>query len=410
MSLYKIVFLALLTLSFLYKLFLHVRTYRSRHNPIPENVADVYEPEAYLRWKSYSAESTRLAAWSDAAKFAVLFLLLALNVFALTDGIANDFWAAICVTLIALAASALVDAPFQYYGNMNIEERYGFNRYTKKLFWVDQIKGFLLNALFSAALVSLFVLCFRLLGNRMPLAFAAAGLLFIIFTMFLSPLLMRFQFKVRPLEEGELRDKLTAMLEQHGFRVRAIELIDASKRTSKVNASFSGLGKAKTITLFDTMFESFSTDEIVAIFAHEMGHGLHRDILKMVVQQAFLFVLIGLCLWFTASTEAISAAFGFTGVSLGLSYLLVLEAELGVLSPVLDFAQSALSRRDEYAADRQAVEEGYGEAMVSALKKLARVDFSNLSPDPLVVTLSYSHPPIDQRVAAIEAALAARKG
>ena len=141
MSLYKIVFLALLTLSFLYKLFLHVRTYRSRHNPIPENVADVYDTDAYLHWKNYSAESTRLAAWSDAAKFAVLFLLLALNVFALTDGIANDFWAAICVTLIALAASALVDAPFQYYGNMNIEERYGFNRYTKKLFWQDQIKG-----------------------------------------------------------------------------------------------------------------------------------------------------------------------------------------------------------------------------------------------------------------------------
>lgn len=409
MSLYKIVFLILITLSFLYKLFLHVRTYRSRHNPIPENVADVYDADAYLRWKNYTAESTRLAAWSDAAGFAVLFLLLACNVFALTDKIANDYLAAIAVTLIALAASALVEAPFQYFDSMHIEERYGFNRYTKKLFWVDQIKGFILNALFSVALVCLFVLCFRLLGSRMPLAFAAAGLLFILFSVFISPLIMRFQFKVQPLEEGELRDKLSAMLKKHGFHVRAIELIDASKRTSKVNASFSGLGKAKTITLFDTMLESFSTDEIVAIFAHELGHGLHRDMLKLVIQQAVLFVLIGLCLWFTASTEAVSTAFGFSGVSLGLAYLLVQDAELGVLSPILDLVQAALSRRAEYAADRQAVEEGYGEALASALKKLARVDFSNLSPDPLVVTLSYSHPTISQRVAAIDAALARRR-
>ena len=178
--------------------------------------------------------------------------------------------------------------------------------------------------------------------------------------------------------------------------------MDASRRSTKSNAYFSGFGKMKTIVLYDTMVQAMTTDEICAVFAHEMGHGLHKDTLKnqllSFVQMLFLSVLA----WLTLRTSDIFTAFGFPGVNYGFALFLIMSVEFALIAPLFGLLVNGISRRAEYRADAQAVEEGYGEALISALKKLTRENFGELAPSPLLVKLEYSHPTLSQRITAIE--------
>ena len=206
------------------------------------------------------------------------------------------------------------------------------------------------------------------------------------------------------LEDGELKDKLLALLNKYGYKVKAIEVMDASRRTTKLNAYFTGFGKMKTIVLYDNLLTAMSEDEICAIFAHEMGHGLHKDVLKGQILNIFQMVLIGAMALGTLSVPEFYTAFGFEGINYGFTYIL-LGVGLGVLQPLIGLISNAMSRAHEYRADRQAVIEGYGEAMITAFKKLAKDNFSHLSPSRINVALEYSHPPLDRRVEEVEKAM-----
>ena len=240
------------------------------------------------------------------------------------------------------------------------------------------------------------------LGKLMPVVFAAALFLFILFITFLYPFFSRIFNKFTPLEDGELKDKLTGLLEKNGYRVRAIQVMDASRRSSKSNAYFTGFGKTKTIVLFDTLVASSTPDEICAVFAHEMGHGIHKDTLKNQALSLLNVCLIALCAYLTVSCAELNKPFGFDGVNYGFAMVLVGEIELAIISPLLGLFSAWHSRRAEFRADRQAVVEGYGKDLISALKTLARENFSHLAPSPLIVKLEYSHPPLSERIKAIE--------
>ena len=223
-----------------------------------------------------------------------------------------------------------------------------------------------------------------------------------LFFSFLYPFFSKIFNKFTPLEDGELKQRLTALLEKNGYQVRAIQVMDASRRSTKSNAYFTGFGKMKTIVLFDTLVQAMTPDEICAVFAHEMGHGLHRDTLKNQVLTFLQVLILGALAWLTLRTPAIFSSFGFSQINYGFALILIMSVEFALIAPLFGLFTSWVSRRAEYRADAQAVKEGCGEALVSALKKLAKENFSNLAPSPLLVKLEYSHPTLSQRIDAIE--------
>jgi STE24 endopeptidase len=235
----------------------------------------------------------------------------------------------------------------------------------------------------------------------MILLFALIVFAFSLSTAFLYPLFSRLGNKFVPLEEGELRSSLMALLTKHGYKVKAIEVMDASRRTTKLNAYFTGFGKMKTIVLFDNLVNAMTPEEICAVFAHELGHGLHKDVLKMQILNFGNLLVMAVVAWLAVRDPRFHEAFGFAGVNYGFGFILA-GIGLALTQPLGSMVINARSRKAEFRADRQAVKEGYGEAMVTALKKLARENFSHLAPSPINVFLEYSHPPLSQRIARVE--------
>lgn len=399
---YKIAILIAYAAVYLYGLFLDIVIYRSKNNPTPENVRDIYDAETYKKWRAYHAERCALMTVAETVSFLVFFVIVAAGVMprlALTD---NVYVSALTLLFFMVTIDSLVSAVFDYIGSMKIEEKYGFNNMKLGTFIADEVRSYIISLVMMSALLSLFILIHRALGDLIIVLFSCILAAVLLIISFLYPLLSRMNNKFTPLPEGELRDRLTALLSANGYHVKEIEVMDASRRTTKSNAYFTGYGKTKTIVLFDTLLEAMTTDEIVAVFAHELGHGLHRDTVKNSALGILQMVVVALLAWLTVRTGAIYADFGFESLNYGLALLLVIIVEFPLVSPVFSVIAGLLSRRAEYRADAHAVREGYGEALISGLKKLSRENLADLSPSKIEVALTYSHPPISRRIEAIE--------
>ena len=401
----KAAVLVVFTVIYLYQMVLSVIHMRSARNPVPVNVIDVYDEETYGKWRAYHGERSRFAIVSGTASFLIDFALLAFNAYAAFAGLfpRTPFLQMFAVMLLS-ALSSLLMIPFSWHSTMGIEEKYGFNKATAKTFWGDQAKEFLIGLVLMTGIGALLMAVHQALGDWLILAFAILMTVFALIISFLYPVLSRVFNKFQPLEDGELKEKLTALLEKNGYKVRAIKIMDASRRTTKSNAYFSGFGKMKTIVLYDTLVETMTTDEICAVFAHEMGHGLHKDTLRNQILSFVQMALLGVLAWLTLRTPEVFQAFGFEGVNYGFAILLIMSVEFALVSPLFGLVINFFSRRAEYRADAQAVKEGYGQELISALKKLARQNYADLAPSPLLVKLEYSHPTLSQRIDAIEKA------
>ena len=307
----------------------------------------------------------------------------------------------LAVVLLETLVSTIAGVGIQYYATMVIEEKYGFNRSSIKTFVTDQIRNLLLELLLSLLLAWLLASLHRALGDWMILLFALAMFCFTLLISFLYPIFSRIGNKFVPLEDGELKDRLMGLLTKHGYQVKAIEVMDASRRTTKLNAYFTGFGKLKTIVLYDNLVNSMTVEEICAVFSHELGHGLHKDVLKQQIMNFGNLLLMALVVWLSVRNPELHAAFGFSTLNYGFAYVIA-GIGLTLTQPVSSMAMNAYSRFAEFRADRQAVQEGYGDALVTALKKLARENFSHLAPSPVNVVLEYSHPPLSQRIAEVE--------
>ena len=399
----KTIVIIILIVVHLYRTLLRIIDWRSEKNPIPANVSDVYDAETYRKWRAYHGEKCRLGMLSGAAGFAIELALMAGNLYAafarlFPQGLFTQMFAVLLLS--ALAELPLL--PFEWIDTMVIEEKYGFNRSSKGTFWMDRLKQFAIGLLIMTVVGSVLMGAHRWLGDWMIVAFAAVMMLLVLGISFLFPLLSRVFNKFTPLEAGELRDRLTGLLERHGYRVRAIQVMDASRRSTKSNAYFTGFGRMKTIVLYDTLVQSNTPEEICAVFAHELGHGLHRDTLKMQILNLMQMAALGVLAWLTLRGGALFTPFGFEGVNYGFALILIMSVEYALIAPLFGLIANAVSRRAEYRADAQAVREGYGEALVSALRRLSRQNFADLAPSPLLVKLEYAHPTLSQRIDAIE--------
>ena len=400
---YKLIAIILLVIVHLYKLALLFINLRSEKNPIPENVKDVYDSETYEKWRTYHAEKNRFEIVSSTASFVVSLVLLACNVYsAFAKLFPDEIFMQTFAVILLVSLSSLADIPFEWHDKMGIEQKYGFNKSTAKTFWADQIKTFLITLIIMTGIGSLLFGLHLTFGDWLIPAFAIIMTLFLLLVAFLFPFFSRIFNKFTPLEEGELRDKLTALLEKNGYKVRAINVMDASRRSTKSNAYFSGFGKMKTIVLYDTLIASQSPDEICAVFAHELGHGLHKDTLKNQILTFLQMAVLAVFAWYTLRTLGIFTDFGFAGVNYGFALVLIMGVEFPFISPLYGLVGNYFSRRAEYAADAHAVKEGYGGQLISALKTLSKENYSNIAPSPLIVKLEYSHPTLSQRITAIE--------
>lgn len=399
---FKWIILLLALLGSAYSIVLEIVKYRSANNPTPENVSDVYDAETYQTWKKYSAEHCRLSLIAAAVTCVVTLVMLYTDVYAAFASLfpAGIFWQLFSVVLLETIVGTVVGLFENYVSTMVIEQKYGFNRSTMKTFIADRIRGLIIGLILSLGLVVLIAIFYTWLGGWMVVLFAAAVFCITLAISFLYPIFSRIGNKFVPLEEGELKERLMELLTSHGYHVKAIEVMDASRRTTKLNAYFTGFGKMKTIVLYDNLVNAMSADEICAVFAHELGHGLNKDVPKMQIMNVGNLVLMALVAWFTVRDPALHAAFGFAEVNFGFAYILM-GVILNLIQPLTGILTNAYSRKAEYRADRQAVKEGYGPAMITALKKLAKDNFAHLAPSRINVVLEYSHPPLSDRIAEV---------
>ncbi len=379
---------------------------------VPAEFADVYDAGTYRRSQEYTRARTRLGIVSSLFDLAVLVAFWLAGGFGWLDGLVRSFgagpiWTGLVFLVILFAAKAVLDIPFGVYATFVLEERFGFNRTTPATFVLDLLKGIMISAIIGVPVIIAFLALFEYAGWAAWIYAWLAAVAFSFLMQFLAPrLIMPLFNKFTPIEEGELKEAVLAYAEKARFPVKELYSIDASRRSSKGNAFFTGFGRNKRIALFDTLIKRHSTEELVGVLAHEIGHYKKHHILTGAVVSAVETALfLGLFSLFVEQAGLFSA-FGVESSSFyaGIVFVAIL---LRPMQYVLSVAGAALSRRHERQSDKfAAVTTGRPEDLAAALKRLSKDNLNNLTPHPFWVFLKYSHPPTLQRVRALASGLA----
>lgn len=373
---------------------------------LPPELADIYDAEKYKRSQQYLRWKQRFSTMTDAFSFLVMMLMLFLGGFALADSLVREvtthpiLMALLFFGMLGLAAD-LISIPFSAYNTFVIEERFGFNTTTVKTFILDRFKGWVVGALIGGGLLALIVWIYESSGQWFWLiAWVAISAFMIFMSMFYSNLIVPLFNKQRPLEEGELRDAIEGFAEKVGFKLKNIYVIDSSRRSTKGNAYFTGLGAKKRIVLYDTLIGKHSVEELVAVLAHEIGHYKKKHTVKNIFLSLLQTgVMLYILSWFLKSPVP-PAALGAQEPGFHMS-VLAFALLYSPLSMFIGLAMNGLSRKHEYQADRFAGVNYRPEALAMALKKLSVDNLSNLRPHPVYVFFNYSHPPLLKRLEAL---------
>lgn len=371
-------------------------------DPIPQELEDVYDTETYRKSQDYKKVNAKFSTLTSSFMLVITLLFFVFDGFAFVDQIArsisdNEIIVGLIFFGIIMLGSDILTTPFSYYKTFIIEERFGFNKSTPKLFLADKLKGWLMTIIVGGGLLALVIWFYQISGS---LFWVYAWIVFAVFAfvmnMFYSKLIVPLFNKQTPLEEGSLRNKIEQYAATVGFKLNNIFVIDGSKRSTKANAYFSGFGSEKRITLYDTLINDLEEDEIVAVLAHEVGHYKKNHI---IVNLFASVMLTGFTLWLLGmfiSNSIFSEALGVAEPSFHIG-LIAFGILYSPISGITGFLMSVLSRKFEYQADNFAKNTYAGDPLISSLKKLSRNSLSNLTPHPLYVKLHYSHPTLLQR-------------
>jgi STE24 endopeptidase len=375
---------------------------RSR-DPLDSSIANLYNQDERERSISYSAEKTRFSFYSSTFSTIIMIIALTYGWFAKLDNWMRDkLDNQILISLGFIAALSVIswwiNLPFQLYSIFGIEAKYGFNKITAKTFITDTIKATILSTLIGGLLLTAVLWIYQELGNKFWIfAWMLVGGFSLVMFMFGTTLILPLFNKLKPVEQGELRSAVEKYCASQGYSLGRLFVMDGSKRSTKANAFFSGMGRSKTIVLFDTLIEKLSTKEIVAVLAHEVGHYKKKHTLSMFIfsniQTFGTFALLG---WLLGYPE-LSTALGAEQSSFHLSALtfFILFTPLSI---VLGLANNSWSRHNEFEADTFAKQTNDATALKSALKKISTDSLANLSPHPLYVAFNYTHPPLAERL------------
>lgn len=403
------IIIALVALMYFIDLVITLVNYKYRHQPIPDIAKDIYDQEKYQKWLSYFMETMRFEIIVKSVSTGLLLVLLGFGFFGYLERITVQWFShPILQTLAFLGIfsllSMLTSLPFDYYGTFVIEEKYGFNKTTHKTFFVDILKNILVAAVLGGGLVALLNAIYLQFIDQIwwfvSYAWIIITVVMVILFVLNTKVFVKIFNKLTPLPEGELRDKIQALAEKVGFNVKAISVMDASKRSTKLNAFFSGLGKTREVVLFDTLVEKLDEEEILSVLAHELGHAVHKDVPRMLGLQIAMFGLYAVVIGFIMQSASLAHAFGLSGVHLGFS-LILFSILISPLELILTFPLNYISRKAEYAADAFATEHAGKSPTMNAFRVLAQENLANLTPHPLYVLIHYNHPTIPQRLEAI---------
>lgn len=399
-------YLILIILGFLGDKTLDYLNIRHRKKKLPHWIEDVYPEDKYKKQQAYESTHDRLYTFSGLVSTLIILVMLFTDGFAWLDQLvrsvtSHPIWLPVWYFAIIMVVSNLINLPFSYYNTFVIEERFGFNRMTRTTFYIDKIKTWLMGGFLGGGLF-IFVLYFYTLTQDYfwMLAWFVISAFTVFMTMFYSRLIVPLFNKQTPLEPGELRDAIQVFADKTDFKLESVFLIDGSKRSTKANAYLTGMGNKKRIVLYDTLLNDLSTDEIVAVLAHEIGHYKRKHTPKQlmisIAQLGLTLVILSVFLKFAPFSQALgveTASFHIGLIAFGIIY--------SPISTFLGVGLNAWSRKHEYEADAYAAWNGYGNQLVSALKKLSVNNLSNIHPHPWYVFVYYSHPPLWQRIKAI---------
>ena len=377
--------------------------HRSSKKPVAPEIADLYDPAEQKRSVAYAAANYRVSLISSCISFILMILALTFNWFAnLDDFVRSRFDSEIVISLVFIGVLALISnlisLPFGIYSTFKVEAEFGFNKSTPITFITDLVKGLALTVVIGGGLLTLVLWLYQELTATF---WIWAWLLFAGFSLFIfmfaTKIFLPLFNKLTPIEDGELKREISRYCDSQGYSLGKLFVMDGSKRSTKANAFFSGLGQSKTIVLFDTLIEKLSTREVVAVLAHEIGHYKRKHTLWMFLlsnmQSFILFALLGWLLSYPALSEALGASVSSFHIS-ALAFFLLFSP----VSTLIGLVNNALSRRNEYDADDFANETYDGQAIASALKKISTDSLANLSPHPLYVAVNYTHPPTLERL------------
>jgi STE24 endopeptidase len=394
---------------FLLDSFAKLLNLRSLRTQVPNEFLDVYDADRYRR----SQEYTRWNTWFDLVVSTID--LIALLVFWLVGGFeALDRFVRAChlppvgngllyLGILCVAREVLM-LPFEIYHTFVIEQKSGFNRTTVGTFCVDRTKEWLIAGLLMAGFTFIVLSLFEAFGLRAWIIGWIFSATISIALIYIAPtVILPLFFKLSPVPDGPLRDQVIEFSRSQHFPVRELLVIDGSRRSSKANAFFTGFGSNKRIALYDTLINSHTVPELLAVLAHEVGHYKKHHIVRHLLIGQLNLLLLFLGASFCISRPELFQAFGVSTPSyyVGLTLYLILMRPFAVLFGIL---MNYWSRKDEFEADRFAAESlGDPNPLIQALKRLSKDSLSNLTPHPLLVGLHFTHPPVLARIVALRA-------
>ncbi len=373
---------------------------------IPKEIEAFYEKEKYLKSLAYHRELARFSFITSGFSFVLSLGMLLSGGFGWVDSwlrlyIDNTIVLALVFFGVLVVASDILTIPFQWYSTFVIEEKYGFNKTTLRTFVMDKLKGYLLTAVVGGVLMAALIHLILTIGPSFWIWFSVLAAVFVLFVnMFYTSLILPLFNKLTPLPAGELKTAIENFSRNVDFPLDSIFVIDGSKRSKKANAFFSGIGKKKKIVLYDTLIENHTTDELVAVLAHEVGHFKKKHVIWGYVLSILQIVFTLFVLSTMTYAESVSMALGGSQLAIHLN-LLAFGILFSPISGITGLFMNMYSRRNEFEADAYARETFDGTALSNALKRLSVDSLSDLYPHPLYVFFHYSHPPLLRRLAAL---------
>lgn len=403
MNVCLLVILIVVIFDFVWTQYLSYRNRKRMSPDIPKELEGIYNREDYAKQQEYQKANSRMGVYNSLISFGVLLTVLLSGGFGWLDAllrqsINNEIGLTLAFFGVIYVINDIITLPFVYYDTFVIEERFGFNKATKKIFWSDQLKNLILTVVLGGILLSLVIWFYNSLGHYAWLsAWGAITVVSVFMTLFYSNLIVPLFNKQTPLENGGLRKAIEGFAVKAGFNIDNIYVMDASKRSSKANAYFTGFGSKKRIVLYDTLINDLSTEEIVAVLAHEIGHYKKKHtLLSMLISVVYTGVILFLLSLFLDNRD-IALALGGNEASFHLG-LIAFSLLFSPISMFLGIFLSIFSRKNEFEADAYAARFGLGETLANGLKKLSIKSLSNINPDPLYVFFYYSHPTLLQRI------------
>jgi STE24 endopeptidase len=373
-------------------------SYVRRNNKIPEVFKDILREEDFKKSRLYTIDKMKLNAFETVIESCVMIFLIAFG-FPIIERfvskiLSNEVFQGILFFFLVGAIYYLLGLSFQYYATFVLERKYEFNKTNLKLFVSDQAKGILIAVVLGFVILFTFLNIIRISNAWWIFVFLFAVFL-VIFLEIISPLLLSLFNKLKPIENIGLKVKIEEIAKRSGLSISNIFVIDQSKRSLHTNAFFSGVGKSKRLILFDTLLKVHSEEEILAIFAHEVGHYIKRHVLKLIFINSLIFFVVIFSLFILVNSKVVNLAFG---VNEFYSVALYATIFLGSIMSLLEFIYNSISRKFEYEADRVAADITSKQIIINALKRLVKSNLSNLYPHPLFVFFKYTHPTPLERI------------